>query len=108
MRTSRTRAERSRPRIGKIVLALAVCLGIGALSAGPALSKEEGRRDFHERDSHKRERWIERKRHARRREWDVDRPYVYSPPPVIYAPPPVVYTPPPSPGISIFLPLDIR
>jgi hypothetical protein len=108
MRTSRIRADRRRSKIGKIVLALAVTLGIGALSVGPALSDENRGRDVHERDSHKKEQRIERERHAHRRDRDEDRAYVYAPPPVVYSPPPVVYTPPPSPGISIFFPIDIR
>jgi len=32
--------------------------------------------------------------------------YGYAPP--LYAPPPIYYGPPPSPGVSIFLPLDLR
>ncbi|HUO44677.1 MAG TPA: hypothetical protein VMT94_07185 [Burkholderiales bacterium] len=36
------------------------------------------------------------------------RPYVRVPPPVVVAPPPVVYAPPPSPGISLFLPIEIH
>jgi hypothetical protein len=35
-------------------------------------------------------------------------PGYYPPPPVVYAPPPVVYAPPPSPGISLFLPIEIH
>jgi hypothetical protein len=108
MQTSRIRTQHCGSKIGKTILALAVSLGIGALSVGPALGYENGRRDLHERDAHKRERRIERERHAHRRDRDEDRLYVYAPPPVVYSPPPVVYAPPPSPGISIFFPIHIR
>jgi len=39
---------------------------------------------------------------------DYRRGYGYGSPDVVYAPPPVVYAPEPSPGISLFLPINIR
>lgn len=42
------------------------------------------------------------------RYYEDGRYYYYGYAPPLYAPPPIYYGPPPSPGVSIFLPLDLR
>jgi len=85
-------------------MALLFASVIGAISAGPALGKNDKRGQgpqqrgwYDDRGRHDNRRWHDDR--GRR----VYRPYRYRPAPV-YAPPPVVYPPFQSPGISIFFP----
>jgi len=91
---------KARPIPGKLVLAL-VCASTLGLAATPAFAEDHdrGRRDNH-RDNGRHE--------GHDRNWRGNGyGYGYQPQPV-YVPPPVYYAPQPSPGISLFLPLNIR
>ena len=85
-------------------MALAVASVMGGMAITPALAK-----DNHDRQGHR-----DNGRHNGRGDRHEYRP-VYQPPSYysyysqpVYAPPPVYYAPQQSPGISIFLPLNIH
>ena len=105
MELSTNQAEHFRPRISRIMTALAVALVIGSAAMTPALADN----DHHDKGWHKGERkgeWHgDRDRHDYYYRPQYQHPY-YSPP--VYVPPPVYYAPQQSPGISFFFPLDIR
>jgi hypothetical protein len=104
MNTSINQARNSRPTIGKIVMALTLASVMGGISVSPALARDnDDRRD--ERARHERD---HRHGHTYYYSQPVYRehPYYYSQP--VYTPPPVYYAPQQSPGISLFLPLDIH
>jgi len=87
-------------------MALAAGSIVGAFLT-PALSRDgdERRGDRDERREHADKGW--HKGEWRRERGPVyEEPYYYSRP--VYAPPPVYYPPQQSPGINLFLPLDIR
>jgi hypothetical protein len=91
--------------MSKIAMALAIASAMGAMVITPALAKDNDNRQAHQdRGMHRGERQGDRDRHEHRPVYE--RPYYYSQP--VYAPPPVYYAPEPSPGISLFLPLNIR
>lgn len=93
-------ARNARPILGKLVLALA-CAGVLGLSAAPAFAQNHNGRDNHGNNGrHGNNGW----HNGHDRNW---RGHGYQPQPV-YVPPPVYYPPQPSPGISLFLPLNIR
>jgi hypothetical protein len=79
----------------KAVVAIALTAAIGSLSVSSALADERDHHDDHNR-------------HERRdRHDDHDRrPYGYARP--VYVPPPVYSQPRQSPGISLFLPFNLR
>ena len=98
MKTSTNQVRNFRPPISKIVMALAVASVMGAMAVTPALARDnDDRRGHRDNGRHRGE------RHEYR---PVYRQPYYSEP--VYAPPPVYYAPQQSPGISIFLPLDIH
>ena len=92
MKTSIKQTRNFRPTISKIVMALTLASVMGGISVTPALARDNDRRD----ERGRREQHSPVYRH----------PHNYSRP--VYAPPPVYYAPQPSPGISLFLPLNIR
>jgi hypothetical protein len=92
MKTSTNQARNFRPTISKIMMAITLASVMGGISVTPALARDNDRRD--ERGRREQHRPVYR------------HPYNYSRP--VYAPPPVYYAPQQSPGISFFLPLDIR
>jgi hypothetical protein len=92
MNTSMTRAGKSR-RASRILIALVCGSLIGAMPASPAFARDNDRRDVHRDDHHD------------RNERGYRRPYYAAP---VYAPAPVYYPPQQSPGISLFLPLNIH
>jgi len=105
MKTSTKQARILRPTISKIVMALVCASVMGATAMMPAHAKDnDGRKGRQDKGWHKGERQGDRDRGEYRPEYQ--RPYYYSQP--VYAPPPVYYAPQPSPGISLFLPLNIR
>ena len=99
MRTSTLRTQHVASAVGKILMAAAVTLAIGSISAGPALAAEHKKGERHEREW----RWPRNYR-------PYGYGYGYAPPPVVYSPPPpVVYAPPPPPpGITFVFPIRIR
>jgi hypothetical protein len=102
MKTSTNQARNLRPAISKIVMALAVAAVMGGMAMTPAFARNNDNREGH-RDNG-RHNGQSRGDHDNRRGYQ--QPYYYSQP--VYAPPPVYYAPQRSPGISFFLPLDIR
>jgi Ni/Co efflux regulator RcnB len=91
------------PSIGKIMIALAAASVIGATGVKPAFAEGNDRRaEQQDKDRHR-----ERPRADHDRRADRDRRSEYYQHRV-YAPPPVYYVAQPSPGISLFLPLEIR
>jgi hypothetical protein len=101
MKTSTLQARNARPAISKIMISLVFASMVGAITTGPALARDDGRRDEHQdQGRHRGESHFDRDRH------EYQRPYYYAQP--VYVPPPVYYAPQPSPGISLFFPLDIR
>lgn len=119
MNISTSQAGQLKPAINRIALALAVASVMGAMAITPALADGNGdrgdRQDQGNRGEHH-DQGLHRgqyKNDRDRREYQpVYRPayqqsyYYYSQP--VYVPPPVYYDSRPSPGISLFLPLDIR
>jgi hypothetical protein len=111
MKTSMKQAGTSRPGISKIVLALAVAAVMGAMATTPALAKDnhQGRHDngLHKgqwKNDRDRNDWRPAYQPAYRQAYPQS--YYYAEP--VYVPPPVYYAPQQSPGVSIFLPLNIR
>lgn len=102
MKTSTNQARNFRPKISRIVMALAAASVMGGMAITPALG--DNRQGHQDRGVHRGERQGDRDRHEHRPVYV--RPNYYSQP--VYAPPPVYYAPQPSPGISLFFPLDIR
>ena len=109
MRTSASHATHLRPTISKIVLALAVASVMGAMAVTPAIAKGNNDRNGHQDQGlHKGQNKNDRNRRESRPVYRpvYQQPDYYSQP--VYAPPPVYYAPEASPGISLFLPLNIR
>jgi hypothetical protein len=108
MEISTRQAVKSRPAIGKIVMAVAFASVMGSMCMTPALGRDDdrGRHDARDnRDRHGDREWHgDRDRHDYRPEYG--HPYRYAQP--VYVPPPVYYPPPPSPCVSLFFPLEIR
>ena len=105
MKTSIKQTRNLRPTISKIVMALASASVIGAIAVTPAHGKgNDGRKGYQGKGGQK----VEQRGNRDRREYRPGylQPNYYSQP--VYAPPPVYYAPQPSPGISLFLPLNIR
>ena len=108
MKISTKQAKNLRPPMGKLVVACALVSAMGGMSIAPAFG-------FDRDDRHDRREWRDRRGH----DWDHDRgyhrgpphmgaPVYYESPQPIYVPAPIYVAPPRSPGVSIFLPLDIR
>ena len=105
-------AVKSRPAIGKIVVAVALASVVGSICMTPALGRDDDRGRHDARDN--RDRHGDRDWHGDRGRYDYRpeyrpvyrHPYHYAQP--VYVPPPVYYPPPPSPGVSLFFPLEIR
>jgi|ERR1035438_2113661 hypothetical protein len=87
----------------KVVLALALATVMGAMSISPALADTNDGRD---RQNQRHWRGDHRDGYYNGYRPQYRRPYVYAQP--VYVPPPVYYEPRQSPGISLFLPLDLR
>ena len=114
MNTSTNRARNLKPAINRIALALAVASVMGAMAMTPARADGHGDRGGHQDqgwhrgqnkgDRHQRDEYRRAPQPVYRPVYE--RPYRYAEP--VYAPPPVYYDERPSPGISLFLPLDIR
>jgi len=109
MKTSTKQPRNFRPTISKVVMAFAVASVMGGMAITPALADNDHRGNNH--------RQVHRDNGRHNGEWRGDRhrgfvqPYIYSQPyyaEPVYVPPPVYYAPQPSPGISLFLPLNIR
>jgi hypothetical protein len=95
-----------RPSGRKVAMAVAFSSLIGGLSISPTLAARDGERDHGARNGDHGQRWQRDGREAYGRRPEYRRPYHYEQP--VYAPPPVYYEPRQSPGISFFLPLDLR
>ena len=116
MKPSIKQTRNFRPTISKIVMALAVASVLGGMSITPALADNDHRQVRRDIGRHNGE-W-RGNRHLRRgyeQTYYYSQPYYsqpYYPQPYyaqpVYAPPPVYYAPQPSPGINLFLPLNIR
>ena len=111
MKSSIEQAGVFRLTASKVVMALAFASVISGLSISPAFADRDGGNgrgrngDRHEwRGDHREWRGDRDGYNGYRPEYR--RPYSYAQP--VYAPPPVYYAPRQSPGISLFLPLDLR
>jgi hypothetical protein len=105
MKTSTTRAKHFRPTISKIVIAVALASVMGGIAVTPTHAKgNDDRKGYQGKGGQKGEQRGYRDRREYRPQYQ--HPNYYSQP--VYAPPPVYYAPQPSPGISLFLPLNIR
>ena len=102
-----------RPTVSKVMMALTIATVVGATSMTSAFAKDKD--DHHDNGRHRGQQRSERNDH---RDWRAPYTrsapsYYYSAPSYyhsepVYAPPPVYYAPQPTPGISLFVPLDIR
>jgi hypothetical protein len=109
MKTSTTQTGNIRPAISKITIALVFASVTSGLGIGPVLAEDNNhkRDEHHDNGMHKSESHVDRDRHEYQHErHEYQQPHYYSRP--VYAPPPVYYVPYQSPGISVFLPLDIH
>jgi len=105
MKISTNQVRKLRPTISKIVIALALASVMGGIAVTPAHSKgNDDRKGYQGKGGKKGEQRGDRDRREYRPGYL--QPNYYSQP--VYAPPPVYYAPQPSPGISLFLPLNIR
>ena len=112
MKTTTLRFRIFSPQNGKALAALiasSVVCGVAGISMMPTHAEDNDRRDeHHDNGNHKDrgqgDRDRDRDRSRDRREYEQP---LYYPQPV-YAPPVVYYPPRQSPGISLFVPLDIR
>jgi hypothetical protein len=103
MKTTTMQAKNFRPKLGKIAIAIALASALGGLGMTPAFGDEHGDGDHDAKNQgHK----AAPARHNYRPQ--THHPSHYAPPPVYYAPAPVYYAPQPSPGISLFIPINIR
>jgi hypothetical protein len=101
MKISTTQARNLAPTISKLMGALVFASVMSGLAVTPALSENNQRHDEpQDRGNHRAPSHTDRDRHA------YHQPHYYPQP--VYAPPPVYYVPQPSPGISVFLPLQIH
>ena len=94
----------TRPRRFKAVGALAAFAFAALLGAGllaPQSAQADPRYDHHDNRGYN-------NHHDRYRHDDRGYRRGWGRPDVVYAPPPVVYRPEPSPGISLFLPIEIH
>jgi hypothetical protein len=94
MNISTTQAKRFRARVGKIAIVVAVALAIGDLGITPAFAEE------HDNRVHNRAPARHYSQPASHHAYHHAQPF--------YAPAPVYYAPQPSPGISLFIPINIR
>jgi hypothetical protein len=108
-----SRQEREEPMrisiVGKIMMALIIVSLIGGISVLSALGQDNYRRQgppqrgyYDDRGRYDNRGWYDNR--GRR----VYRPHGYYRPGRVYGPPPAFVVPVPPPGISIFLPFDIR
>ena len=89
------------PKLGRVMLALVVATAMSGVALRPALADGNDKRDeHHEKDRPK------ARPHDQREQRGYWQPRFYPQP--VYVAPPVYYPPQQSPGISLFLPLDIR
>jgi hypothetical protein len=105
MTISTNQVSNLRRTIGRIMMALALASVMGSIAVTPAHGKgNDDRRGYQGKGGQRGEQRGNRDRREYRPEYV--QPNYYSQP--VYAPPPVYYAPQPSPGISLFLPLNIR
>jgi ABC-type Zn2+ transport system substrate-binding protein/surface adhesin len=95
----------SSPRGKSLVALIAVC-GITGVSVMPAHADGNDKRDEHQDKSNHKDQGHGDKDHRDRNRRAHEEPLYYPQP--IYAPPAVYYTSQQSPGISLFVPLDIH
>lgn len=107
MKISTRQTGNFRPSFGRLAVAFALASAMGGMSVAPAFGFD--------RDDHDRREWRDHRGHDRgydrgyhRSPRYVGGPVYYESPRPVYAPVPVYVAPPRSPGVSIFLPLDIR
>jgi len=109
MKTTTMRSRSHWPRHGKALVALiasSVVCGVAGISMMPAHAEGNDKRDeHHDQGNHKGEKHDDRNRREQERP-RYEQPRFYPQP--VYAPPVVYYPPQQSPGISLFLPLDIH
>jgi hypothetical protein len=96
MKTPTQASRNARSILGKLVLALVCATALSGMAATPAFARDDHRDDHRNNGRHE----------GHDRNWRGNG-YGYQSQPV-YVPPPVYYAPRPSPGISLFLPLNIR
>ncbi len=112
MKISTRQAGKRRPAIGRIVMACALASVMGGLCTTPVFGRDDDRgrheaRGDHDERGHRDRDWYDHRSEYRPEYRPMyQHPYYRSQP--VYIPPPVYYPPPPSPGISLFLPFDIR
>ncbi len=109
MKTSAIQAGHFRPVISKIVTTLAVAAAMGSMVMTPAFAdndhREKNQRQVHRDNGRHNGEWRNNRR-GPAQTYYYTQPYYYAPP--VYVPPPVYYAPQRSPGISFFIPLNIR
>jgi len=109
MKTTTVRSRIFSPRRGKALVALiasAVVCGAAGISMMPAHADGNDKRDEHRDEHHDNGDHKDQKHDDRGRHGHEQQPRYYPQP--VYAPPVVYYPQQQSPGISIFLPLDIQ
>ena len=109
MKTMTRRSRFLSPRHGKALMALiasSVVCGIAGISMMPAHADDNDKHDQHQdRGQHKDQGHGDKDHHDQDRRRHEEPRYYPQP---VYAPPPVYYPSQQSPGISLFVPLDIH
>ena len=105
MRVSTIDGTHPAPKLGRVLAILVVASAISAVALRPALAEGNDRRDEQRDEHHDNDRQKERP-HGDRDRHEYRQPGYYPQP--VYVAPPVYYPPQQSPGISLFLPLDIH
>ena len=110
MNASTTQAREFRPKLGRIAIAIALASALGGFSMTSAFGDEHGdgghgAKNQDHRAAPARHNYRPQARHRSRY---APRRVYYAPAPMYYAPAPVYYGPQPSPGISLFIPINIR
>ena len=106
MKTSTTQARNFKPKLCKIATVIALASALGGLGITPAFGDEHDNRgaDAGDRYGHDADRARHNSPPASHHRYHHAQPR-YAP---TYAPPAVYYAPQASPGISLFIPVDIR
>jgi len=106
MKTMKTRSRFLSSLHGKVVVALIATCGMTGIGMMPAHADGNDKHDEHQDKGNHKDQGHGDKDHGDRDRRGHQEPHYYPQP--VYAPPPVYYPSQQSPGITLFVPLDIH